>query len=77
MASESPSQTKRYENERNTAIRRAWIACDRFSASELKSDPCPLLVELRDATHELLAVLERELPDEGHSQRQQRAFAFN
>ena len=76
MASESSSQTKRHEYERNSAIRKARIACDRCNASELKFDPRPLLVELRDATQELLAVLERELPDEGLSQRYQRAFAF-
>ena len=77
MASESATPTELHERERIAAIREAQIACDRCRSSDLDRNGFARLVELRDATQGLLAVLERELPNEGPAQRDQRAFAFD
>ncbi|QWC57971.1 hypothetical protein F7D01_13675 [Erythrobacter sp. 3-20A1M] len=77
MASESTTPTELHERERSAAIREAQIAFDRCRSSDLDRNGFARLVELRDATKGLLAVLERELPSEGSTQREQRAFAFD
>ena len=77
MPRESITHPKKHDHERIAAIREARIACDRCRSFENERDGLARLVELRDATRDLLTVLERELPDEGLGQRQQRAFAFD
>lgn len=65
------------DQQRIDMIREVRTAYDRCRIAERDCDGFARLIELRDVTEGLLSLLERELPGEENTRRQQRAFAFD
>ncbi|MBH1943472.1 hypothetical protein I5L01_04415 [Erythrobacter sp. YJ-T3-07] len=77
MTDDSTQPSGNPDQLRTDMIREVRTAYDRCQTAERDRDSFARLIELRDATWGLLTLLERELPGEENTLRQQRAFAFD